>query len=83
MRKRGHDPSTFDLDALGRGSEGFSGAEIEAAVVGALYRAYAARSGLTTQQILDELGATQPLARTRAENVTALRKWAAGRTVPV
>jgi SpoVK/Ycf46/Vps4 family AAA+-type ATPase len=83
LRKRGHDPLTFDVDTLAHGSEGFSGAEIEAAVVGALYRAYATRSGLTTQQILDELEATQPLSRTRAEDVAALRTWAAGRAVPV
>jgi AAA+ superfamily predicted ATPase len=83
LRKRGHDPSTFDLDSLARASESFSGAEIEAAVVGALYRAYAARSGLTTEQILDETGATQPLARTRAEDVAALRAWAVGRAVRV
>jgi AAA+ superfamily predicted ATPase len=83
LKKRGHDPATFDMDALARASEGFSGAEIEAAVVGALYRAYAGRSGLTTQQIRDELDATQPLSRTRAEDVEALRRWAAGRAVPV
>jgi AAA+ superfamily predicted ATPase len=83
LQKRGHDPATFDVDALARASGGFSGAEIEAAVVGALYRAYAGRSGLTTQQIRDELDATQPLSRTRAEDVQALRRWAAGRAVPV
>src|SRR5439155_13055057 len=51
LKKRGHDWSTFDLDASARASEGFSGAELEAAVVGALYRAYAAHSALTTEQI--------------------------------
>jgi len=74
--KRKRDVATFDLAALAAASDGFSGSEIEASVVGALYRAFAARGDLTTQTILEELGATSPLSETRAEDVAALRAWA-------
>lgn len=82
LKKRKRDPSAFDLDALADGSDGFSGAEIEQAVVSALYTAFARNSDLTTQLIFDELRATRPLSVTRKEEVAALRAWAQGRTVP-
>ena len=83
LAKRHRDPSKFDLRTLAQVSDGLSGAEVEAAIVGALYRAYADRTDLTTEQILEELRATVPLSRTRAEDVAALRAWAAHRAVPV
>ncbi|MGH2555603.1 MAG: hypothetical protein ACRDHO_07800 [Actinomycetota bacterium] len=73
----------YDLDALARASEGFSGAEIEAAVVGALYRAYAAGSELTMEEILAEARSTVPLSTTRGEEISRLRAWAEQRCVPV
>jgi AAA+ superfamily predicted ATPase len=83
LAKRHRDPSKFDLQALAEAAEGLSGAEVEAAIVGAMYRAYGAHTDLTTGQILEELRATVPLLRTRAEDVAALRAWAAHRAVRV
>ena len=74
---------TRSLGALAAASDGYSGAEVEAAVVGALYRAYGSGADLTTELLLEELAATVPLSRTRAEDVAALRAWAADRAVPV
>lgn len=82
IRRRGRDPKRFDLDALASATQGFSGAEIEAAVVGALYRAYAAGTDLTTELVLDEVGATLPVSRSRAEDVERLRAWARTHAVP-
>ena len=48
----------------------------------ALYTAFARRTELSTDQILDELKATKPLSVTRAEEVDELREWARGRAVP-
>jgi SpoVK/Ycf46/Vps4 family AAA+-type ATPase len=62
--------------------EGFSGAEIEQAVVSAVYAAHAAGVTAGGQHILDELRATRPLSVTLAEKISALREWAAERTVP-
>lgn len=83
LAKRHRDPTRFDLTSLAGAADGFSGAEIEAAVVGALYRAYGSRADLTTELLRGELRATVPLSRSRAEDVAALRAWAAHRAVPV
>jgi len=81
LAKRRRDPGTYDLKALAAASVGFSGAEIEAAVVGALYRAFASGGELTTESITAELNGTVPLSRSRAEDVAALRAWAGQRAV--
>jgi len=73
-----------DDAALGRLvalSEGYSGAEIEAAIVAARYEAHAASQPPSTQMVHGELLRTKPLSVTRAEAVQALRAWAADRTV--
>jgi ATP-dependent Zn protease len=41
LRKRGLQPETFDIATLAASADGFSGAEIEQAVVAALYAAHA------------------------------------------
>jgi len=82
LRRRHRDPATFDLAALADASEGFTGAELEAAVVGALYRAFAEGRELVTDDVLAEIRSTTPLSRTRAETVAALRAWAQGRATP-
>lgn len=72
----------FDLDALAGAAEGFSGAEIEQAVVSALYEAHARKQPLDQALLLAEVGRTRPLSVVMAERVDALREWAADRTVP-
>lgn len=75
-------PVDFDLSELADASEGFSGAELEQAIKGALYRAFAEQSELLTPHILKELRATQPLSVVLGEKITALRAWASERCVP-
>jgi len=82
VSKRKRDPDRLDLAALAGSADGFSGAELEAAVVAALYRAYAEGTDLTTEAIAEELARTVPLSRARAEDVAALRAWGAERAVP-
>jgi SpoVK/Ycf46/Vps4 family AAA+-type ATPase len=81
LRRRSHDPGDFELDELVAATEGYSGAEIEAAVVGALYRVLAADVPLTTTELLAEVKATVPLSVSRREDVAALRAWATDRAV--
>jgi AAA+ superfamily predicted ATPase len=81
LKKRGRDASTFDLAKLAAGSEGFSGAEIEQAIVAGLYTAFAQKQQLTTGVLLAEIRATQPLSVTRAEEVQSIREWARTRAV--
>lgn len=81
LRNRNFNPDNFDLDALARHAEHFSGAEIEQAVVAAIYSASARREPLNTAMVIQEIDSTYPLAVTLAEKITALRQWAEGRTV--
>ncbi|MFW6086513.1 MAG: AAA family ATPase, partial [Myxococcota bacterium] len=82
LRRRQRDPGAFDLDVLADATDGFSGAEIEQAVVSALYTAFAAASELGTDAVLEEIRQTVPLSVTMAEKIDALRHWARRRTVP-
>jgi len=82
LGKRHHTPEGFDLKQLAELSEGFSGAEIEQAVVSAMYTAAARNETLATDHIIGELAQTSPLSVLMAEKVTALRAWASERTVP-
>jgi len=82
LKKRGLDPSKFDTLALATQSPGFSGSEIEQAVVAALYSAHARKEELSTEHIKKELAATKPLSVVMAERVAYLRAWASTRTVP-
>lgn len=79
LAKRGRRPEEFDLSALVAASQGFSGAEIEEAIISALYDAFYAKQDLATGHIREALGATVPLARTMAEKIDAQRAWADGR----
>jgi SpoVK/Ycf46/Vps4 family AAA+-type ATPase len=81
LRERDRDATAFDLDELAARTEGFSGAELEGVVVAALYRAFADGAELTTGRIEAEALATTPLARSRADEIAAMRAWADGRAV--
>jgi AAA+ superfamily predicted ATPase len=82
LKKRKRDPKKFDLEALAEASEGYSGSEIEQAVVSALHGAYADKADLNTERILSALRASPPLSVTLAEKVQCLRAWAEDRCVP-
>lgn len=81
LARRRLDAARFDLAALAEAAEGFSGAEIEQAIVSALYDALGEKQPLTAQHVIDELGRTRPLSVVMAEQVDDLRAWAADRTV--
>ncbi|HUG39714.1 MAG TPA: AAA family ATPase [Longimicrobiales bacterium] len=82
LARRNQLPERFDLAALAAATEGFSGAEIEQVVIAALYTVFAASADLTDDALLAEVAATRPLSVVAAERIQALRRWAAGRTVP-
>ncbi|MCB1915405.1 MAG: AAA family ATPase [Rhodocyclaceae bacterium] len=82
LDKRGQPRSRFSLDALADASEGFSGAEIEQAVVASLYAAHARGTVLADADLQSELARTRPLSVLMAEKIAHLRAWAAARTVP-
>jgi ATP-dependent 26S proteasome regulatory subunit len=79
LAKRNRNPEEFDIPALVATSQEFSGAEIEAAIISALYDAFYAKQELATTHVFTALSQTVPLARTMAEKVSEQRNWAIGR----
>jgi len=88
LRRRKQFPEEFDLPLLAEKSAGFSGAEIEQAVIAALYEARSesvkpedSTPKLQMQHLLSEIARTKPLSIVMAEKIAYLRAWAADRTV--
>jgi len=82
LTRRHLQPELFALPALAAASDGFSGAEIEQAVVAGLYSAHAENKPLDTELLMTEIRNTRPLSVLMAEQVQSLREWARERTVP-
>ncbi len=79
--KRKRDARGFDLNALAVASEGYSGAEIEQAVISGLFDAFSAKKDLSTEILIATLRSSPPLSVTMAEKIDALREWSRGRCV--
>ncbi|MEO1149159.1 MAG: AAA family ATPase, partial [Cyanobacteria bacterium J06638_22] len=82
LSKRRSDIERFDLDQLVNICDGFSGAEIEQALIAAMYEAFAQDREFTQLDIIAAIKATLPLSKTMSEQVTALRDWARQRARP-
>ena len=82
LAKRRRDPAGYDLGRLAALADGFSGAEIEQAVVSGLYDAFADGTELSQLNLEQALTETVPLSRTMVEEISRLREWAALRTRP-
>lgn len=76
LTKRRSDINRFDTEELAKTSEGFSGAEIEQAIIAAMYEAFAQDREFHQLDIIAAIKSTLPLSRTMTEQVTALRDWA-------
>jgi SpoVK/Ycf46/Vps4 family AAA+-type ATPase len=82
LKKRRLKPEDFDLKKIVDASVGFSGAEIEQAIVSALYRASTEKEVISTKHIIEQIKATKPLSILKKEEISALRTWAKERTIP-
>ncbi len=69
------------LNDLSLHTEGFVGAEIEQAVISALYEAFFENRGLLKKDLIKCIEETVPLSTTQKEQITALRNWASTRAV--
>ncbi len=83
LKHRALKPEDFDLKLLAQSSADFSGAEIEQAIISALYRASSEKETITTRHILEQVQSTKPLSALKSEEITSLRSWAKERTIPV
>jgi SpoVK/Ycf46/Vps4 family AAA+-type ATPase len=82
LRKRACSLAQFDIAQLAAATQGFSGSEIEQAIIAALYSAAAESKPLATELLLGEIAATSPLSVVMAEQISRLRLWAEDRTIP-
>jgi SpoVK/Ycf46/Vps4 family AAA+-type ATPase len=82
LGKRCLDSKRFDLEVLTQATDGFSGSEIEQAIVSAMYTAHAQGREVSPEDLLGEIQQTRPLSVVMAEQVDGIRQWAADRTVP-
>ena len=81
LAKRKREPKAFDLNRLVAASEGYTGAEIEQAVLSSLHESFQTKNGLSTDMLLRAFSESPPLSVTMGERIHALRAWAAGRCV--
>ncbi len=81
-KRRPEEMNRFDLEQLAKTSDGFSGAEIEQAIIAAMYEAFAQDREFTQLDIISAVKSTLPLSRTMTEQVSALRDWARQRARP-
>ena len=81
LKKRHCEPSNFDLDQLAKAAEGFTGSEIEQAIISGLHEAYALNRPLCNEDILAALKQTSPLSVVMGDRLEALRQWAKPRCV--
>jgi SpoVK/Ycf46/Vps4 family AAA+-type ATPase len=82
LQYRNRDGDAYDLETLADLTEGFSGAEIEEAVVSGLYEAFADNEELKTAHIASAIQSTVPLSKTMQGDLERLRSWADGRARP-
>jgi ATP-dependent 26S proteasome regulatory subunit len=82
LAKRKMDPVKFDLEGLAHASDGFSGAEIEEAIISAMFDSFYDKQELTSERLLGSLRQTVPLSKTMRENIEELRQWSVGRARP-
>jgi SpoVK/Ycf46/Vps4 family AAA+-type ATPase len=81
LEKRGKRASEVSIDGLARSTDGYTGAEIEQAVVTALYEAFAQDRELEINDIYRALGNMVPLSVTMKEQITKTKRWADNRAV--
>lgn len=81
LAKRDLDKDRFDLPLLAGMTDGFTGAEIEQAIVSATYEAAARDENVSMNQVIAAIRQTQPLSVVMAERITDLREWARDRAV--
>jgi AAA+ superfamily predicted ATPase len=75
LQKRKRLPRDFDLARLARESEGYVGAEIEQAVIDAMYVGFNAGREFATDDIAAALKRQVPLSVSQRETIGALRNW--------
>ncbi len=81
LEKRNIPLDKVDVSMIAKTTEGFTGAEIEQAIVSTIYRSTVGKQNISTLLLLEEIKKTRPISVLRAEELYALRVWARERAV--
>ncbi len=76
LKRRNVNPDTIDVDAIAKASEGYTGAEIEAAINEGNFNAAYDDKPLSTKYILDEISNTSPISVIRKDAIEEMQEWA-------
>lgn len=81
LRRKNRDPSKFNMEPIVKATQGFSGSEIEQAIISALFDAYELGEGhdIDTDALLRSVREIIPLSYTAKEKIDYLREWAKSR----
>src|SRR5207302_672194 len=75
LRKRNRLPQDFEIARLAEESDGYVGAEIEQAIIDAMYVGFNSGREFTTEDISAALKRQVPLSVSQRETIDALRDW--------
>ncbi len=75
LRKRNRLTNDFDVPKLAKLAEGYVGAEIEQAIIDAMYVGFGAGREFTSDDIAESIKRQVPLSVSQRENISALRNW--------
>jgi AAA+ superfamily predicted ATPase len=75
LRKRRRDPGQFNIQQLAKECEGYTGAELEQAIIDAMYQAFAEDRDIATEDIIAAIARTVPLSQSQREVIQHLRSW--------
>jgi SpoVK/Ycf46/Vps4 family AAA+-type ATPase len=79
IKKKKRDTTQFDFDKIMSATQGFSGSEIEQAIVSALYDAFEDSTDIDTDRIVKSCQEFIPLAYTMKETIDGMREWSKSR----
>lgn len=81
FKKRGINPDKFNLPQLAQITKGWSGSEIEQAIISAMYEAFNENREMNEDDLYRIFTNSVPLSTTMAEQIKKIRSWAHDRAV--
>ncbi|MBI5368943.1 MAG: AAA family ATPase [Planctomycetes bacterium] len=75
LKKRGRLAEDYDTTRLARIADGYTGAELEQAVIDAMYVGFNAGREFTTADVAAAIARLVPLSHSQRETIGALRRW--------
>lgn len=82
LQKRGRNPEKFDVEALAKKTDRFTGSELEQLIIAALHLSFSRGEELTDRDLTRAAKEAVPLYETFEEEIKKLREWARKRARP-